>query len=93
MTIGPDFVPRLATKARLKHDRHEDKWMILWPERGLALNASAAAIAQRIDGVRTIASIAESLASEHGADRAVVERDVIAFVSSLAEKGLLDGLG
>ncbi len=90
MSVGPEFVPRLAKKARLKHDRHEDRWMILWPERGLALNASAAAIAQLVDGVRTIAAIAAELAARHGAPREIVERDVIAFVEMLREKALLD---
>ena len=89
-TIDGSFVPRLAKKARLKHDRHDDRWMILWPERGLALNASAAAIAREVDGVRSIAAIADALAAAHGAPRDVVERDVVAFVASLREKGLLE---
>jgi hypothetical protein len=36
--------PRLAPRARLRFDRHAGQWLLLYPERGLALNASAAAI-------------------------------------------------
>lgn len=91
MTIDASFVPRLAKKARLKHDRHESRWMILYPERGLALNDSAAAIAQAMDGKRSIAEIAAFLASEYGEDaRDSIERDAIAFVIVLRDRGLLE---
>jgi coenzyme PQQ biosynthesis protein PqqD len=90
MTIDAAFVPRLAKRARLKHDRHEDRWMILYPERGLALNPTAAAIAQEIDGTRSVAAIASALAARFAAPPDVVLRDVIAFVTSLRDKGLLE---
>ncbi|MBV8756738.1 MAG: pyrroloquinoline quinone biosynthesis peptide chaperone PqqD [Deltaproteobacteria bacterium] len=81
--------PKLAAKVRLKHDRHDDQWLLLYPERGQVLNATAAAIAQRLDGTRTVAAIAEELAREHGAPVAEVEADVAALVEQLAAKGLL----
>jgi coenzyme PQQ biosynthesis protein PqqD len=81
------FVPKLAKKARLRFDRHSGGHMIVYPERGLALNESAAAIAKRCDGTRTIAEIASELGRETGQD---VTADVIAFVEQLAKKGLLD---
>lgn len=90
MKIEPSFSPKLAKKARLRFDRHSGKHMIVYPERGLALNDSAAAIARRCDGTRTIGAIAIELAAEAGAERSGVERDVLAFVEMLAEKGLLD---
>ncbi len=84
------FVPKLAKKARLKHDRHSNKTMILYPERGLELNDAAAEIAKKCDGTRSIATIADELASEHEGVRAVIETDVLAFVSMLRDKGLLE---
>ncbi len=91
MTIDGAFVPRLAKKARLKLDRHTRKTMILYPERGLELNDAATAIAHKLDGVRSIAAIAEELAGEHqGAPRQVIEEDVVAFVTLLHGKGLLE---
>jgi coenzyme PQQ biosynthesis protein PqqD len=81
--------PKLAAKVRLKHDRHDGVWMLLYPERGQVLNASAAAIAQKLDGTRTIDDIAAELAREHGAPVAEVHADVAALVEQLAAKGLL----
>lgn len=90
--IDAAFVPKLAKKARLRFDRHASAWMIVYPERGLALNASGAAIAQKMDGTRSIAAIASELAEEHaGASREEIEKDVLAFVGGLRDKGLLEG--
>ena len=91
MIIDGAFVPKLARKARLKLDRHANRYMILYPERGLELNDAAAAIAHKLDGARSIATIAEELAQEHdGAPRDAIEKDVIAFVCGLRDKGLLE---
>jgi coenzyme PQQ biosynthesis protein PqqD len=91
MTIDAAFVPKLAKKARLRFDRHSKKTMIIYPERGLELNEAAAAIANKLDGTRTVAMIAAELAQEHqGASAAEVEKDVIAFVVDLQKKGLLE---
>jgi len=85
------FVPKLAKKARLRFDRHSGGYMIVYPERGLALNASAAAIAKRCDGTRNVGEIVIEVAREAGeADREGVTRDVLAFVEQLAQKGLLE---
>jgi coenzyme PQQ biosynthesis protein PqqD len=85
------FVPKLAKKARLRFDRHSGGHMILYPERGLALNESAAAIAKRCDGTRTVEEIIDELAREaEPASREDVARDVLAFVEALAQKGLLE---
>ena len=88
--IDPTFVPKLAKKARLRFDRHAGQHMIVYPERGLALNDSAAAIARRCDGTRTIGEIAIELATEAGAQRDVVEADALAFIEMLGQKGLLE---
>jgi coenzyme PQQ biosynthesis protein PqqD len=91
IAIEAAFVPKLAKKARLKLDRHANKYMIIYPERGLELNDAAAQIAQKCDGSRSIAAIADELAKEHdGAPRAVIEADVLAFVTMLRDKGLLE---
>jgi coenzyme PQQ biosynthesis protein PqqD len=89
--MTPTMIPKLSKKARLRFDRHEGRWMILYPERGLVLSESAAAIARRIDGTRTLAEIARELSKEHqGASEEDIERDVTAFVTQLRERGLLE---
>lgn len=92
-SLDAAFVPKLAKKARLKLDRHANKYMILYPERGLELNDAAAEIAKKCDGARSIAAIADELAKEHDGDaalRGVIEADVLAFVTMLRDKGLLE---
>jgi pyrroloquinoline quinone biosynthesis protein D len=61
--------------------------MLMYPERGLELNESAAAILKRCDGTRTVAIIVEELARETGAD---VRDDVLGVLDDLRKKGLLE---
>lgn len=92
------YVPQLAAKARLTFDRHEEKHVLLYPERGLVLNESGAAIVKRLDGTRTLAQIIDDLCAGHAptaeagggtSPRAAIAADVIAFVAMLRDKGLL----
>ena len=92
--IATDSVPKLAKKVRLRFDRHEGKHMLLYPERGLLLSASAAAIAERCDGTRTVADIAREIAAAcdpaAAPQEADIARDVIDFLEGLAARGLLE---
>ena len=84
---------RLARKARLRRDPRSNKMMLLYPERGLELGETAADIAALCDG-RTAAAIADELCARYaGVARARIEDDVLAFLRTLAEKGLLGGPG
>jgi pyrroloquinoline quinone biosynthesis protein D len=74
-------VPRLAPKARLREDNVRKQTLLLYPERALALNASAAAIVRACGSGRTVAEIAESLAAPLD--------DVVRFLDDLAERGLV----
>jgi pyrroloquinoline quinone biosynthesis protein D len=72
--------PRLAPKARLRHDRIADATLLLYPEHGLVLNASATAILRACDG-RTVGEIATALAAPLD--------DVLEFLTTLAARGLV----
>ena len=87
------MTPKLAKKARLRFDRHSGHHMIIYPERGLALNDSAAAIAKRCDGTRTVSEIVEEIALEAAVPAAARSRLAPGggeFVALLAPKGLLE---
>jgi coenzyme PQQ biosynthesis protein PqqD len=91
--VDPSFVPKLARKARLRFDRHSGGHMIIYPERGLALNESAAEIAKRCDGTRSVRQITDEIAAAvtpAPSDKAAIERDVVLFLEQLAQKGLLE---
>jgi pyrroloquinoline quinone biosynthesis protein D len=81
--------PALARKARLRWDARRDAWMLLAPERGIALSASAAAILKLCDGERSAEAIAAQLAAESGADVETVRRDVAAFLEEMRKKSLV----
>lgn len=85
-----DTHPKLARRARLRFDEREQKHMILYPERGLVLNASAAAIVQLCDGTRTIDEIIAALSSDVDAPRERVDADVRSLIAQLADKGLVE---
>jgi coenzyme PQQ biosynthesis protein PqqD len=93
MTLERSFVPKLAKKARLRFDRHSGKTMLIYPERGLELNDSAAAIAKKCDGSRSVDAIVDELTREFEAGpeaRAAIDADVVAFVIDLRDRGLLE---
>jgi pyrroloquinoline quinone biosynthesis protein D len=89
--------PKLAKKARLKWDEREQKTMLLYPERGLLLNDTAAEIVKLCDGAHSVAQIVDTLvaklaheSSEKQADRATIEHDVIDLLTRLRERKLLE---
>lgn len=82
--------PCLVARVRLHFDRHAQQHMLLYPEKGLALNASAAAILQLCDGQRSVAEIAQQLSADMPntpAER--VQNDVLAFLEGLAQRALI----
>ena len=89
--MTPDSRPRLAARARLRFDRHAAQWLLLYPERGLVLNAQAAAIAQLLTGEHSVdAIVTRLLATFPTASRDAIERDVLEFLDVLATRRLVD---
>jgi coenzyme PQQ biosynthesis protein PqqD len=88
--IPPGARPLLAAKVRLRFDRHSGKHMLLYPERGMALNASAARIAELCTGELALEQIVDHLHRQAAeATRERIQADVQAFLSALLERGLL----
>jgi pyrroloquinoline quinone biosynthesis protein D len=83
--------PRIARKARLRWDKIESRYFLLFPERGLELNDSAAAILKLCDGSNTEDAIAEAVAREAGnVDLDAVRRDVVTFIDDMKKRGLVN---
>ena len=85
--MTPSSRPALARRARLRFDRLSGAHMLLAPERGFRLNASAAAVLLLCDGERSLLEIARELAPP--AREALVLADVQALVERLRGRGLL----
>jgi coenzyme PQQ biosynthesis protein PqqD len=88
--LAPESRPRLAPKARLRWDRKGERHMLLYPERGLVLNPTAADVVQRCTGEHTVAAIVEELAAKYAPQpREAIEQEILTFLARLAERGLI----
>ncbi len=81
--------PRLAGKARLRFDRKSTRYMLLYPEKGLVLNPTGADILKLCTGEHTVAAIVEQLAAKYSKAAAEVEPEVVAFLQTMADRGLV----
>jgi coenzyme PQQ biosynthesis protein PqqD len=84
--IAADAKPHLAPKVRLRFDAKSERYMLLYPERGMVLNPTAADIVQRCTGELTVTEIVAELAPQ---PRATIEREVVEFLDAMTERGLL----
>ncbi|HSF07577.1 MAG TPA: pyrroloquinoline quinone biosynthesis peptide chaperone PqqD [Methylomirabilota bacterium] len=88
--ISPTSRPRLAPKARVRFDRRGQQYMLLYPEKGLALNSTAAAVVALCTGEHTVEAIVEQLAAKASSEpRERVEREILAFLQIMADRGLV----
>lgn len=88
MDVGS--VVRLSPKARLRFDRHANQYVLLYPERGLLLSATAADVVTLCAEERPVSAIIERMVEKYGEpNRAAIARDVLELLQSLADRGLL----
>ena len=59
--ISCESKPRLTPKARLRIDRRTERLMILFPEKGLELSKTAAAVVRLCYGRNTVAEMVSRL--------------------------------
>ena len=88
--VSRDSRPRLAGKARLRYDRKADRHMLLYPEKGLALNATAADIVRLCTGEHSVAQMVEQLAAKYGEETPAIERQVVELLAALSERSLVE---
>jgi coenzyme PQQ biosynthesis protein PqqD len=82
--------PRLVAKVRLRFDRHAQRHMLIYPEKGMILNPSAEAIARLCTGEHTVDDIVQRLhAANSGTTREEIERGVQGFLDALAARALI----
>ena len=85
--------PRFRSKVRLRLDRHTGQYILLYPERGLELNQTAAEIARLCTGEWTINAIEQHLARTYvDVSPHEIKREVLQFLNALAGRGLMQGL-
>lgn len=88
--LAADARPRLAPKVRLRWDRKDGRYMLLYPERGLVLNGTAAEVVKLCTGEHTVASIVARLAGQYADQPAdAIEREVLTFLHAMVDRGLI----
>lgn len=90
--ISTETRPRLASKVRLRYDRKGERYMLLYPEKGLVLNPTAADIVRLCTGENTVTAIVGQLAGKYTTQpREALERQVMEFLLAMADRGLMQG--
>jgi pyrroloquinoline quinone biosynthesis protein D len=84
-----ELKPKLAPKTKLRLDPKSGKYILLYPEKGLLLNPTGAAILKLCDGQLSLTAIIATLAAEFQSDADLLQREVLGFVQGLLERGLL----
>jgi pyrroloquinoline quinone biosynthesis protein D len=87
--IESSSAPRLPRHIKLRHDAARDRWIILAPERVHSPDATAVAVLELCDGVRTVAAIANELAQTYDAPTETILTDISAMLQGLADKGVV----
>jgi pyrroloquinoline quinone biosynthesis protein D len=65
--------------------------MLLYPEKGMLLNATGTAILQLCSGEHTLAAIIDKLAETYaGQPKSTIEAEVRSFLGALVERGLIE---
>jgi pyrroloquinoline quinone biosynthesis protein D len=80
--------PVVGRVFRLQWEPVQEAHVLLYPEGMVKLNASAAAIMTRCDGVRTVAEVVADIESSYGVTG--LAEDVMAFVAMAREQGWLE---
>jgi pyrroloquinoline quinone biosynthesis protein D len=92
--LAVDARPCLAPKVRLRWDRKDGRYMLLYPERGLVLNATAADVVKLCTGEHTVGTILERLAEKYAPQPAgAIEREVLTFLHAMVDRGLIRSAG
>jgi pyrroloquinoline quinone biosynthesis protein D len=88
--MEPNARPRLPRGVKLRRDEARQRWTLLAPERIFEVDAIAAAVLELCDGERDLAAIIAELAARYNAPAAVIEKDVVAMLTDLKDKRVLE---
>ena len=90
--ISGESKPRLASKARLRFDRKSSRSCCSTPSAASCCNETAADVLERCTGERTVDSIVEELAQKYGHQQHAVEKEVMDFLRTMADRGLVQSV-
>jgi pyrroloquinoline quinone biosynthesis protein D len=82
--------PHLPKGVRLRRDEARGRWTLLAPERIFEVDDTAATVLELCDGERDLEGIVAALAERYTAPPAVIEKDVVAMLTDLKAKRVLE---
>jgi pyrroloquinoline quinone biosynthesis protein D len=88
--LAPSSIPRFPRGTRFRFDATRQAWVILAPERLMMPDEIASEVLKLVDGERTVAAIAEQLATQFGAPRDEVLADTLSMLQELADDTVLE---
>jgi len=89
MKVQAQDVPLMPRGVRLHHDRVRDRWVLLAPERTIALDPIGYAILLEIDGTKSMQTIVATLAAKYKAPVVQIKVDVLEYVQGLSDRRIL----
>jgi len=87
--LSLELKPKLAQKTKLRLDPKSGKYILLYPEKGLLLNPTGAAILKLCTGEQTLSEIVAALVVEFQSDTEKVQTEVLTFIQGLLDRGLI----
>jgi pyrroloquinoline quinone biosynthesis protein D len=80
-------VPRFGNGMKFRFDQVRNAWVVLGPERMFVPDDHAVEVLKLVDGTRTVAAIAATLAEKFDAPAAVIEADIWPMLQDLTARG------
>jgi len=88
--IEPTARPKLAPKVRLRFDAQTQRYLLLYPEKGMQLNGTAADIVQLCTGEHSVEEIITRLGAKYAPQPPeAIRQEVTSFLNALAERALI----
>ena len=81
--------PRMPRHIKLREDASRNRKVLLAPERVFSPNPVAIEVLKLCDGERSVAEIAAELVKAYEAPVELISKDIIAMLTDLAEKGVI----
>jgi pyrroloquinoline quinone biosynthesis protein D len=80
-------VPRFGVGMKLRFDPVREAWVVLGPERLFLPDEHAVEVLKLVDGTRSVAVIAATLAEKFAAPASAIEADIWPMLQDLAARG------
>lgn len=88
--IAEKDIPLIPRGVRVHFDRVRGRWVLLAPERTVALDDIGRAILAEVDGQRSFGAITDGLSATYAAPRDQIAADAAGFLGTLIERRFVE---